>query len=210
MERSQGIFPARKLASTATNTKTHPSRRAIFPARAPWILHQRKVRDCRQGQLLLPRQGSSRCLSHVHSIAETLSQTNKTAMMVTTITMSIRHPLAPLFCLSTQSMEASFGKMRVSCGIFARLVWKSARCLWNSARFLQHLLWENSIRCGFGECAERGRRAPEPIRGTIANFASTIIFSWEQQETRWWNCSRHSSICHFCSSRVFQWRCARC
>ena len=67
----------------------------------------------------------------------------------------------------------------------ARLVWKSARCLWNSARFLQHLLWENSIRCGFGECAERGRRALERICGTIANFASTIILTREQQETRY-------------------------
>ena len=68
---------------------------SIFPAREPKILQQRKVRlrDCRQGPLLLPRQGSAHSLSHIHAIAETLSQ----ATMITTITMSIRHPFGSAF-----------------------------------------------------------------------------------------------------------------
>ena len=40
------------------------------------------------------------------------------------------------FCLSTQSMEASYGKVRVSCGISARFLWASVRFLWEGARFL--------------------------------------------------------------------------
>ena len=53
--------------------KTNPSRKATFPAREPNILQKRKVRlqDCRQGQLLMPRQE----FGHIQSIAETLSQT---------------------------------------------------------------------------------------------------------------------------------------
>ena len=149
----------------------------MFPARDLFFLQQRKVRlrDCRQGPLLLPRQGSAHCLSHVHAIAETLSQT--TTKMIFTITMSIRHPLAQPFLV----VHAMHGSILWK---IARCLWISARCLWKSARCLQHLLWDNSFRCVFFGCAKRSRRAPEPLCGTVTHFASTIVLSGEQEETR--------------------------
>ena len=39
-----------------------------------------------------------------------------TTTMIITITLSICHPLAQLFCTSNQSMEGSCGQLRVSCG----------------------------------------------------------------------------------------------
>ena len=88
-------IPRKETRKPTDKDKTNPARTAIFPARELYILQRQKVRlrDCRQGQLLLPRQGSAHCLSHVHSIAETLSQTT----MITTITMSIRHPFGLAF-----------------------------------------------------------------------------------------------------------------
>ena len=69
-------IPRKETLKPSDKHRTNPPRTAVSPAREPYFLQHRKVRlrDCRQSPLLLPRQGSAHCPSHIHAIAETLFQ----------------------------------------------------------------------------------------------------------------------------------------
>ena len=117
-------FAARKLASPATNTNKSfkksniPSKRTVCsgtPKSSATGLSTRSIADAATRFRPLPEPHPAHCRNTFPD--------GETTTMIITITMSIRHPLAQPFCLSTQSIEAPCGKLtllvvnfRASCG----------------------------------------------------------------------------------------------
>ena len=209
-ERLEGIFPARKLASPATNTK-HILQEKQYVQQDNHIFCNNEKFD--YGTVdeasCSCRDNGSRPLSEPHPATKTYHermtasvspippsaerpQRNpklqcgckntfpddeaEAAAMTVTITMSIHHPSAQPFYLSTQSMEACCGKVRVSRG--------TVRVSCGEVRF------SCNISCGkclsvasFLVCA-RSRRTPEPRKDAYHGHGTTSqpILTFENQE----------------------------